>query len=162
MGEVSTREGGAGTDAAVRALFDAQYARLVRLAALVTGDRGVAEDVVQDAFAQVLRRWSDIVEPGGYLRVAVVNGCVSWGRSQSRARRLAIAPGDGLSEDASADAIAVRDALAALPVDQRACVVLRYYGGFTEQEVASLLGCSVGTVKSRAHRALARLREELS
>jgi RNA polymerase sigma-70 factor (sigma-E family) len=141
-------------------LFDAQYARLVRLAALLTGSAAVAEDIVQDAFAQVVRRWPEIAEPAAYLRVAVVNGSTSWGRGQARQRRL---PSDRAVTAAavSADALAVRDALAALSDDQRACVVLRYYGGFTEQEVAATLGCSVGTVKSRVHRALALMREEL-
>jgi RNA polymerase sigma-70 factor (sigma-E family) len=145
---------------AVRAVFDAQYTRLVRLAALLTGSAAVAEDIVQDAFAQVVRRWHDITEPAAYLRIAVVNGCTSWGRSQARQRRL---QPDRHAHTAAVpdDALAVRDALAALSEDQRACVVLRYYGGFTEQEVAATLGCSVGTVKSRVHRALARMREEL-
>jgi RNA polymerase sigma-70 factor (sigma-E family) len=148
------------TERALRAVFDAHYVRLVRLAALLTGSPAVAEDVVQDAFAQVVRRWEDIAEPAAYLRVAVVNGCSSWGRDQARQRRVMadrVADSDALS----ADALAVRNALAALPDEQRASVVLRYYGGYTEQEVASTLGCSVGTVKSRVHRALARMREEL-
>lgn len=150
----------AAVERAVRAVFDAHYVRLVRLAALLTGSAAVAEDIVQDAFAQVVRRWQDIAEPSAYLRIAVVNGCTSWGRGQARQRRLRPDPGiDGAA--VSADALAVRQALAALPDEQRACVVLRYYGGFTEQEVAATLGCSVGTVKSRVHRALARMREEL-
>jgi RNA polymerase sigma-70 factor (sigma-E family) len=149
-----------GMDRALRAVFDVHYTRLVRLAVLLTGSTAVAEDIVQDAFAQVVRRWHDISEPVAYLRLAVVNGCTSWGRSQTRQRRIR-PDGASVSAAISADAIAVRQALAELPAEQRACVVLRYYGGFTEQEVATTLGCSVGTVKSRVHRALARMREEL-
>lgn len=146
---------------AVRALFDAHYVRFVRLAALLTGTTSTAEDIVQDAFAQVVRRWAQIGEPAAYLRIAVVNGCTSWGRTQSRQRRLAVDGPVGTAA-VSADAIAVRDALAGLPDGQRTCVVLRYYGGFTEAEVAATLDCSIGTVKSRVHRALAKLREELA
>jgi RNA polymerase sigma-70 factor (sigma-E family) len=157
--------GAVGEDEAVEALFRRTYADLVRLAALVLGDRSQAEDVVQEAFAGLQRRAEPLAEPErieGYLRRSVVNG------SRSRLRRLRVerAPraepprGQRSTEDhavADEDARAVAAALRQLPLRQRECAVWHYQLGLSHAEVAAVLGISIGSVKTHLHRASQRL-----
>jgi len=143
--------------------FDAFYREqapgMVRLAFLLTGGSGAAEELVQEAFFQVHRRWESIEHPAAYLRTAVVHGAAS----HRRRRDLELAKGyerrseaiDGLAEPSDD----LRAALARLPDRQRAAVVLRYYEDLPDAEIASLLGCRVPAVKSLLHRALQQLRE---
>jgi RNA polymerase sigma-70 factor (sigma-E family) len=149
------------------------YARdrltLVRLAVLLVDDVGAAEDVVQDAFAQLVRRASGLRDPGSahaYLRTAVVNGC----RSALRRRRTArayVAPAPVVPDSPEASAVlaeAHREVLAALGTlapRQREVLVLRYWSGLSEAEIAATLGISRGAVKSTASRALDVLQEKL-
>ena len=134
------------------------YAPMVRLAFLALGDRAQAEEVTQDAFVAVYRRWSSIDSPGAYVRQCVTNGC----RDVLRRRRVLEALG---LRRASAEAVEpqehVEDLLASLPSRQRLVVVLRFYEDQTVDQIAELLGSRPGTVKSLLHRALARLREDL-
>jgi RNA polymerase sigma-70 factor (sigma-E family) len=128
----------------------------VRLAALLTQDARVGEDLAQEAFARVLPKWSQIENPNAYLRAAVVNACRSWqSRRQTERVKLPLVASPG-STDIEFDALA--DAVADLPYRQRAAVVLRYYAGLSEAEIADALGCRPGTVKSLTSRALAALR----
>jgi RNA polymerase sigma factor (sigma-70 family) len=131
---------------------------MTRLAYLLTGSAMVGEELFHDAFEQVVRRWDLIEHPDVYLRLAVVNGARSWGRRQHPFR------GDPFVDHAAidADAIAVRDALADLRYDEREVLVLRYYAGMTDSEIASLLERPLGTVKSQIYRGLGRMREVLS
>jgi RNA polymerase sigma-70 factor (sigma-E family) len=139
---------------------------LLRSAWLLTGDRATAEDLVQTALATTWLRWSRIRRrdaPELYVRRVMVTTYLSWRRrrwhGELPARELpeAAAPPDLM---AAADLReAVRVELARLPRRQRAVLVLRYFDDLTEVQTADLLGCSVGTVKSQASRALARLRE---
>ena len=141
------------------AFYREQAPGMVRLAFLLTGGSGAAEELVQEAFFQVHRRWESIERPGAYLRTAVVHGAAS----HRRRRDLELAKGyerrseaiDGLAEPSDD----LRAALARLPDRQRAAVVLRYYEDLPEAEIASLLGCRVPAVKSLLHRALQQLRE---
>jgi RNA polymerase sigma-70 factor (sigma-E family) len=149
-------------DAAVAALFSTHRLQLVRLALLLVDDRETAEDVVQDAFAALHRRWGSIAEPAaavGYLRTSVVNGS----RSVLRRRRTARAytwpevdrsPGDGADAGVllHEEHREVLDALRRLPSRQREVIVLRYWAQLTEMEIAATLGISVGAVKSTASR----------
>jgi RNA polymerase sigma-70 factor (sigma-E family) len=150
-------------DGAVTALFRAHYASLVRLAVLLVDDDGSAEDLVQDAFARLHRRWGRLRDEDaayGYLRTAVVNG------SRSRLRRLRtsrsyVPPHDPDAGSPEGDLIvreehaAVRAALRELPARQREVLVLRYYAAFSEAEIADTVGISRGAVKSHASRGLA-------
>jgi len=136
------------------ALFDTTRLGLLRLAFLLTGSRAVAEELVQDAFEQVVRRWDDIERPAGYLRVAVVNGARSWGR---RKPLVVSRSADPVVIDE--DAVAVRDALADLPQQQREAIVLRYYVGLTDAEIANELDQPLGTIKSNIRRGLGRMKE---
>jgi RNA polymerase sigma-70 factor (sigma-E family) len=151
-------------DDVVAGLFAAHAADLTRLAYLVVGDRGAAEEVVQEAFLRVWRsrlRLRDVDAAPAYLRRTVVN------LSRSRLRRLALERrhARALREEPGAeprDWVDLRRALAALPPRRRACVVLRYFADLTEAETADLLGVSVGTVKSQTSKALRRLHTALA
>ena len=140
--------------------FAAAYARLwpdaVRLAQLLTGSAAAAEDVAQDAFIGLHRRWEVVDNPDGYVRTSVVNGARSHGRRAGRrARALPIdRPADGVPRIDETWAL-----LHELPERQRAALVLRYYEDLPLAEIATILDCRVGTVKSAIHRGLARLRE---
>jgi RNA polymerase sigma-70 factor (sigma-E family) len=140
-------------------LFSEQYAPMVRLAFLMTGSNEVAEDVVQDAFSRLHVKWDRTENPGGYLRVSVLNGCRSWHRKRARERdrRHLVAVDDTVSPEARE----LLDALRVLSHEQRAAVVLRYYEDRAIDEIAEALGARPGTVKSHLHRGLARLREVL-
>lgn len=136
--------------------------RMVRLAILLVDDPGTAEDVVQEAFTGLHRNWAGLRDEAaaiGYLRTAVVNGS----RSVLRRRRTArdyVPPHQTNARSAeslamlSAEHRAVVDALATLPPRQREVLVLRYYGGLSEAEIAEATGITRGTVKSTASRAL--------
>jgi RNA polymerase sigma-70 factor (sigma-E family) len=140
------------------ALYREQAPRMVRLAFLLTGGSGAAEELVQEAFFQVHRRWESIEHPAAYLRTAVVHGAAS----HRRRRDLERAKGYERRSEAVAEmaepADDLRAALAQLPDRQRAAIVLRYYEDLPDGEIAALLGCRVPAVKSLLHRALHQLR----
>ncbi|GAA2562720.1 RNA polymerase sigma factor [Pseudonocardia hydrocarbonoxydans] len=136
--------------------------RLVRLAVLLVDDPATAEDVVQEAFTGLHRNWTGLRDEAaavGYLRTAVVNGSRSVLRRRRTAREY-VPPHQVNARSAeslamlSAEHQAVVDALATLPPRQREVLVLRYYGGLSEAEIADATGISRGTVKSTASRAL--------
>lgn len=159
MTEVSTTPEPTRVDHPV--VFDEVYARaypsMVRLAMTLVDRRADAEQVVQDAATEVFRRFETIDRPEAYFRTAVVNGCRRMLRRRSLDRRL-IEPDPELVE---LDVDHTLDAVRLLPIDQRIVVALRYHQHLTDSEIADHLDVPVGTVKSRLHRALARLREEL-
>lgn len=143
-------------------LYRAQYAPMVRLAYLLTGSNALAEEVVQEAFVRVRGHLAEVNGPVGYLRTTVVNGCKNLHRRSAVERRYLDSGRRDLVAEAVADATdELADALGALPYRQRAVVVLRYYLDLSEAEIAEVLGCRPGTVKSLAHRALAELRRSL-
>ncbi len=156
-------------DTAVTLLYGAHWTQLVRLATLLTTDASVAEEIVQDAFVALHRRWHRLSDPSAahaYLRASVVNGS----RSALRHRKVAERhrpPGDpsptGPEEHAlrAAEDARVLAALHALPRRQQEVLVLRYYSELSEQEIAQALGLSRGAVKSHAHRGIASLRSAL-
>ncbi|MFC6042836.1 SigE family RNA polymerase sigma factor [Nocardioides hankookensis] len=135
---------------------------LWRSAWLLTGDAHLAEDLVQTALAKSYGRWDRIADAGGfeaYVRRALFTTYVSWWRRRWNGER---ATADLPETPTTAPDLALRrDLLAALTTlsrGQRAVVVLRYVEDLTERETAAVLGCSVGTVKSQAARAIAALR----
>jgi RNA polymerase sigma factor (sigma-70 family) len=140
------------------ALFEEHALALQRVAFLLTGSASAAEELVQDAFEQVVRRWDALDNPPGYLRVAVVNGTRSWRRREHR--HVPEPPSELARLDE--EAIAVREALATLRHDEREVVVLRYFLGLTDSQIAAELDRPIGTVKSQIFRGLARLKEVLS
>lgn len=139
-------------------LYRDHFGPLARLAALLTGSPAVAEEIVQDAFVHCRSALADAERPAAYLRVAVVNGCRSFHRR--RAVALGRWPRAGvLTERTEPELRELADVLGLLPVRQRTVLVLRYYADLSEGEIAEAIGCRPGTVKSLAHRGLARLRE---
>jgi RNA polymerase sigma-70 factor (sigma-E family) len=150
-------------DGAVAELFRTHRLGMVRLALLLVDDLSTAEDVVQEAFASLYRRWPSLTSTDAavaYLRTSVINSA----RSVLRRRRTAgaVYPATTLPDQAPAAETDVlvaeqhRDVLAAiraLPRRQREVIVLRYWAGLSEPEVAATLGISTGAVKSTASRA---------
>ena len=152
-------------DLEFREFFAAQFGRLCWLGYLLTGDRGRAEELAQDALVRTYIRWRvrRPEDPALYARRVLVN------RHRSLARRTLVElrhahhvtrapaavprPGE--------DAVVVWAALCRLPVKQRVVLALRFHEDLTEAQVARLLGIPLGTVKTRARRGLARLRSEL-
>jgi RNA polymerase sigma factor (sigma-70 family) len=151
-----------GNDAGFCAIYAAQFAPLVQLAYVTTGGLPTAEDLVQDVFVEFYRRRETIAEPAGWLRRATVNRCTSWVRRRVVERKHARAGGQPNGEAAlSADALAVRAALATLRPRHRAAVFMRYYLDLSEVDIADALGCRPGTVKSLLHRGLSQMKEHL-
>lgn len=138
-------------------LFTTRRVALVRLAYLLTGHPGVAEEVVQEAFISTHRSWERVREPSSYLRAAVVNGCRSWGRHQSVVKaHPPEPPGPNLN-----DPDELWDALGKLSERRRAAIVLRFYADLPHDEIATLLGCRPATVRTSIHRGLKQLRLEI-
>jgi RNA polymerase sigma-70 factor (sigma-E family) len=145
---------GAPKETGFEAFCRESYEPLVRLAFLLTSSKETAEDLVQDVLARTQPRWSKVVEPGAYVRRAVVNACNSHHRRRFRER----AHTQHEPEPKEMEADELFDVLAALPPRMRAALVLRYYQDLPENDIAELLGCAPGTARSLIHRGLARLR----
>lgn len=137
-------------------LFRRRYEPMVRVAYLLLGSRAEAEDVVQDAFARIELRWAKLDNPEGYLHRVVVNRSNDMLRRRRIEQRFRVLRRD---ESVELQADELGDALAALSPKRRTAVVLRYYAGLREREIAEVMGVRPGTVKSMLHRALAQLRE---
>ncbi len=164
----------AAADEAVTALYAAHWRALVRLAWLLLHDEPLAEDIVQDAFVAVHRRWDSLRDPAkatAYLRRSVVNGARSALRHRGVEQRHLATVGPSLTlgdldrRDGPQDEAVARErhhemlaALAGLPERQREVLVLRYYLDLSEAQIAHALGISAGSVKSHASRGLAALR----
>jgi RNA polymerase sigma-70 factor (sigma-E family) len=146
--------------------FTSQYARLCWLGCALTGSAAQAEELAQEALVRIWWRWRLVgrpQDPASYVRRVLVNRHRSLlRRTAVEARSLARRGPEDLALPAGDErAMVLWQAVQALPVRQRVVLVLRFYEDRTEAEVAQLLGLQVGTVKSRAHRALARLRDQL-
>lgn len=130
-----------------------------RLAAFLTQDRAVGEEIAQEVLAAMYRRWETLDRPEPYLRTSLVNACRNRYRHNDMVRsKLPLLAVVG-RVDFVADELA--DEIAALPFRQRAVIVLRYYCDLSEAEIAEALGCRPGTVKSLASRALTHLKERI-
>lgn len=139
--------------------YDREFGVSVRRAALLVGTSEVAHDVVQDAFIEVYRRWGTLDNPGGYLHRSVVNGCRDVARRRTSNVRLLHRLSRQQPIDGPGDVL--DDVLARLTFNQRAAVVLRYYGGLTTNEIALLLDCRPGSVGPWIDRALDAMRKAL-
>ncbi|MGH9093415.1 MAG: SigE family RNA polymerase sigma factor [Acidimicrobiales bacterium] len=159
-------------DREVVALFEEHYPGLCRLARLLLDDEAAAEEVVQEAFLRTYAGWWRLRRPTRarwYLRAAVVNECRSRGRrrvTEDRGNRTvwttqerSVAEGE---PERAGESLVVLQAVRALPRRQREAVVLRYYGDLSDADVAAVLGCSVGTVKSQLSKARASLARRLA
>jgi RNA polymerase sigma-70 factor (sigma-E family) len=158
----------AGAEAAVTALYQANSLSLIRLAYLMLGDLPGAEDVVQEAFCGLYRRWDRLKDASSalyYVRASVLNGCRSALRRRAVRRR-------GLADQpsaVSAEAVVlsgeereeVTRAVGRLPHRQREVLVLRFYSDLTDEQIARVMGIRQSTVRSAAHRALEALGQAL-
>jgi RNA polymerase sigma-70 factor (sigma-E family) len=164
-GTVDAADMSAGRREELGLLFRDQYPAMVRLAHLLTSDRGLAEDIAQEAFVRTWRAWHRIREEGSaasYLRTTVVNLSRSSLRRRLVERRHNAAGPEGWNDPDASGRIAVLQALRRLPHGQRAVIVLRYHMDLSELQTADALGITPGTVKSQTHKALARLGELLA
>ncbi|MEV6039201.1 SigE family RNA polymerase sigma factor [Nonomuraea sp. NPDC052116] len=141
----------------------------LRTAVLLTGDWHTAEDLVQSCLGKLYRVWHRLdtsSDPDAYLRRILVNTYRSWWRARWRREipraELPELPGPGDVGDTRAVAEDVRKALARLPARQRTALVLRFFADLPEAEVADLMGCSPGTVKTHTHRGLQAMRRLIS
>jgi RNA polymerase sigma-70 factor (sigma-E family) len=148
--------------AEVTSLFLAKRTQLVRLAHLMTGSNGVAEEIVQEAFLRLRQRTEGAGDLGGYVYVTVVNLARGHLRKRAVEERHVRALGPDRTVTGDPEIDETWAAMRRLPAGQRAVLVLRFYEDLPESEIARLLGCRLGTVKSRLHRGLGRLRKELS
>lgn len=140
-------------DAYVRA----RLPHLMRFGRALTADEHTAADLVQDALERTLLQWNRIKgDPEPYVRRAMVNRSISVWRKHRRERVTDVLPDRGGTDQVRDHALF--DALRTLPPRQRAVIALRYYEDLTEAETAAVLGCSLGTVKSQASDAIAKLR----
>jgi RNA polymerase sigma-70 factor (sigma-E family) len=150
-------------EASFNAYVGARLAQWSRVAYLLTGDRHLAEDLVQITLERAARRWERLVaggDPDAYVRRIMHSQHVSLWRRRWRGVELRADVPDRPAGDTAAAterAVVVRQALARLATRQRAVLVLRFFEDLTEVEAAAVLGCSVSTVKSQTRDALARL-----
>ncbi len=142
----------------IDSLYREHRRRLLNLAAAITLDRSVAEEVVHDAFTGLQRRAADIDEPVRYLHRSVVNQAISVIR---RRRTAAAHPTPPAGSATNPEIDETWSAVCRLPVRERSVVVLRYWLDWSEADIAASLRWPPGTVKSTLHRALKRLEKEL-
>jgi RNA polymerase sigma-70 factor (sigma-E family) len=142
-----------------------QRPALMRFATILTSQTWLADDLVSDVLGRAFERWDRIAvmaEPHAYVRRMIVNEYLSWHRRLARTSPRAdveidtVLASDGADERAERDAMIRR--LALLPRRQRAAVVLRYYVGLPDADIAAYLGCRPVTVRSQISRALTSLR----
>ncbi len=147
----------------LRHLFDLEFDAMVALARVVSNDPGEVEDIVMDAFLETGRRIDTLTNPAGYLRTSVVNGARRRYRNASTRSRIRTRYADSLAQHDTSEVHEhyLDDILQSLPEPQRTAIVLIYYSRATHAEAAVIMGCPVGTVKSHAHRALRKLRQQV-
>ncbi|MER6360032.1 SigE family RNA polymerase sigma factor [Kitasatospora sp. NPDC001527] len=152
-------------DAEFNAFVTGAWPRLIRTAFLLTGDRYLAEDVVQTALERTYAAWGRVTradDPYAYVRRIVVNEHARRFRRRRVPEQLVTAVPERSGPDGFArldDRAALLEALGTLPPGQRQAVVLRYWEDLSETQAAAAMGCSVGTVKSQASKGIAKLRE---
>ncbi len=158
--------GGSGSDDEFAAFVRARGPALLRLATLLAGDRTAGEDLLQSVLERTYLRWSQVSirDPEAYVREAMTNSMRSVWRRRRRIREQPTAQPPDRHRDGGEEVVHNRmpllDAMRRLPAQQRLVVVLRFVEDLTEAEVATRLGCSIGTVKKQGSRALTRLRAD--
>ena len=155
-------------------IYRLERPKLVRVAYLIVRSQHVAEELVHDGFLRLHQNIDTVDSPGGFLHTAVVRLCLTWLKRRDMERdRLRRLPADeegstasGGRGSAGADVVEDADelwaALAGLDPDRRTVLVLRFYEDLPYEQIAEIVECPIGTVRSRLHRGLADLRKELS
>lgn len=157
LGMVDDVQGAEGFDA----FYASRYRDAVRLAFVIIADDAAAEDVAQDALLRVRPRFASLRDPWPYVRAAIVNGSRSHLRRRRREDARLQAVADLAPTTSTSHPHELLDAVDRLPFRQKAVIVLRYYEDLSELEIAAVLGCRPGTVKSLASRGLAQLAQEV-
>jgi len=146
----------------------ARSAALHRAAYLMVGDRSLAQDLVQEALTKTYAAWPRLHDKGNaeaYTRKAITTTAISWFRRKGWSHERSTAEPPEQATTGHADRVTqsawLWECLMALPVRQRASIVLRYYEDLTEAQTAETMGCAVGTVKSQVAAGLAKLRQQL-
>jgi RNA polymerase sigma factor (sigma-70 family) len=136
----------------------------VRRCFVLVGSSEAANDIVHDAMIDVYQRWSTLEKPGAYLNRTVLNRVRDLGRRRHVADRSLrmVTTAELAQPGAATESVEMRRALSSLPFNQRACLVLRFYGNSTTAEIADALDCRPGSVGPWIQRGLAALRKELS
>jgi len=150
-------------------LYDTHAGEALRLAYLLTGERELAEDLVQDAFIKVAGRFQDLRDPGAfgvYLKRTVVNLSHSTYRRRKVERTYVERESGRFREELPGPDLGERDrvwrALLQVPERQRSALVLRFYEDMSEEQIAEVMGAPKGTVKSLLSRGMAQLRETMA
>jgi RNA polymerase sigma factor (sigma-70 family) len=159
-GEGSGTPCGDTSDSAFADVYAAQLASVSRLAFLVVRSRAVAEELAQDAFTVLLQHFAEVENPPAYLRTTVVRLALRWqDRRRMEQQRLELI--DLPRHQFSPEIDETWEAIGRLSVERQVVLVLRFYEDLGHEEIAALLGCTAGTVRSRVRRALSDLRKEL-
>lgn len=145
----------------------ARSGELIRLAYVLTGEQHAAEDLLQGVLTKAAAHWGRIHSaPEAYVRKIMYREQVSWWRRRARRPETTMAVVPERSAETPGTSVEARltlqDAIRALPAGRRAVLVLRYLEDLPEAQVAEILGCSVGTVRSQTHKAVAQLRTVLT
>lgn len=145
----------------------ARSGELIRLAYVLTGDQHAAEDLLQSALTTAAAHWSRIhTAPESYVRRIMYREQISWWRRRARRPETSMAqvpePPAAMPGSSVEARLALQDVLRALPAGKRAVLILRYMEDLPEAQVAEILGCSVGTVRSQTHKAIKQLRPLLA
>ena len=152
------------TDESFDAFVHARLPALLRFAHAVTGDPHTAADLVQDALERTGVRWNRLDrlgDPEAYVRRAIINGRASRWRKHRRETLVERLPERPVVIEDRSDRDELWQHVRSLPPRQRAIIVLRYYEDMSEAQIAATLGCSQGTVKSQANKAIGKLRTAL-
>jgi RNA polymerase sigma factor (sigma-70 family) len=150
-----------GTTESFDDFFRREQPRAAKLAWLLTRSASDADEIAQEAMVSVHRRFAELDSPAAYLTRVVVNQCRRWHTSGAARLRLIQTLATTVETHVRAADEYLLDAIHALPYRQRVVVIARYWGDWSEAEIAAALDCRPGTVKSLASRALTRLRSEL-
>lgn len=153
-------------DAALVAFLRQEHPRLVGALSLMTGDAWLAEELAQEALARACARWDRVGAmdaPGAWVHAVGLNLARSRFRRQKIERRALGLAGrrEAIPPPETEEALAIRQAVAALPTKQREAVILRYFLGHPATDAARLLGTTSGAIRQRTHKALHALRVQL-
>jgi RNA polymerase sigma-70 factor (ECF subfamily) len=145
--------------------YESYFDKVARALTLAGGDRDLAHDAAQEAFARALRHWRKVREmsrPDGWVYVVAMNQLRDhWRRTERRRGRASVSEHVADNTSAVATRVSVRDAIATLPPRQREAVVLRYLADLPLADVAAAMDCAIGTVKATLHQAMRSMRIEL-
>lgn len=143
------------------AFYSGSSQEAFELAWLLTRNRSVCEDVVHDAYAALFARFDSVERPTAYLRRSIVNGVYLRTRRMRRERARVELVAVTVPTSTEGPTGGLQDAVAALKVKQRTAIVLRYWAGLSDVEIAQVMGVRRGTARSILSRALAELRKDV-